>query len=145
MKLGRISGSLTNTTDGKSYLVAGSGISIASASSGQVTISTAPSLSPIGTYCTHNMLLWEELSGKTIPGVRRAQAYTVVNDKAYIFGGYDAVDAATNTIYTASLSDLTTWGTSPNTLPYTCAYVTTLTNGSNLWQLFRPPSTTLNV
>ena len=35
-----ISGSLTKLTDGKSYLIAGSGMEITSASNGQVTIST---------------------------------------------------------------------------------------------------------
>ena len=45
---GAISGSITQTKDGKSYLVAGSGVSIASSSNGQVTVAMNPFDSDLG-------------------------------------------------------------------------------------------------
>lgn len=102
MSDGGISGSLTRLVGGKSYLVAGSGVSIASSSNGQVTISSTNSIS--GTvYYIPDLLTWE-YTGDTFPSSIVRQTIIKIGEKLYSFGG-----TGTNKIYSASLSSPTSW------------------------------------
>lgn len=136
------SGSHTTLYDGKSYLVAGDNVTITSQSNGQVVIAASSATTETTTY-GHNPILWEEVAGKTLPAAVRTFGYTVVGEKAYIYGGYDGAGGLSTSIYTASLSDLTTWGTSPNSFPVGTAY-TTIVRHDNYLYMFGGTFTTVS-
>jgi N-acetylneuraminic acid mutarotase len=61
------------------------------------------------------------LNGKTLPATNAASQLAVIGNNIYIFGGYTTTGTTgpTNAIYTASVSDPTTWTTVTGTLPNT--------------------------
>jgi len=59
---------------------------------------------------------WATVSGKTLPGTLYGSQQAVIGDKIYLFGGYNG-SAYVNVIYSAPVSDPTTWSNTGKTLP----------------------------
>jgi len=59
---------------------------------------------------------WATVSGKTLPGSLYGSRQAVIGDKIYLFGGYNG-SAYVNVIYSAPVSDPTTWSNTGKTLP----------------------------
>ena len=59
---------------------------------------------------------WATVSGKTLPGALYGTQQAVIGDKIYLFGGYNG-SAYVNIIYSAPVSDPTTWSNTGKTLP----------------------------
>ncbi len=60
---------------------------------------------------------WAVVSGKTLPGVLYGGSLVVIGDYIYLLGGYNSSNAAMNIIYSAPVSDPTTWTNTGKTLP----------------------------
>jgi signal transduction histidine kinase len=80
-----------------------------------------------------NPTSWTLVSGKTLPGVRAAASIAVVGNKIYMFGGFSSYLTPTNTIYSANLSDPTTWTDTGKTLPAARGYMTLVTANNALY------------
>ena len=107
---GSISGSIHQTALGLSYLVAGSSISIASSSNGQLTISTSAgtgNVSSAGTPSDNQIAIWTNSS--TIEGVGSLQfdglTLTVTGDSA-LAGAVTVNDAAADKDFRVESSDI---------------------------------------
>jgi len=59
---------------------------------------------------------WATVSGKTLPGTLYGSQLAVIGDKIYLFGGYNG-SAAVNVIYSAPVSDPTSWSNTGTVLP----------------------------
>ena len=67
----------------------------------------------------HDLTDWALVAGKTLPSARRYAGFLTDGTTALLIGGQNTSYADTNTIFTASASDLTTWALDAATLPIT--------------------------
>lgn len=111
MRFGVLSGSLTNLTNGTSYLVAGSGINITSGSLGAVTISSTSGGTPVLTLVETKTL--------SNSGIQTFSSLNGNTDKIYILEG-------DITVSSGALIEIYPNSNSGNVM--TCSYITNSSN-----------------
>ncbi len=77
---------------------------------------------------------WETVAGKTLPSPLYGSQLAVIEDKIYIFGGYNG-STYTNVIYTAPVTDPTNWTNTGKILPSNLHLSQLVTVGKNLYLL----------